>query len=306
MPPIKRHFPSPSMRHIVHIPFPCTTISIRCFLLLVREIPPPPLHPLPSASCSPTPPIHIKTAAPGPSRAARRAAAVPVGGLSCGRRPDFPGGGYRVAPRKPGELRRRAWREAGGTAPALLRMSGARPHHDFTAPPHTCPLYPRSIPLAKYALPDHFHPSASHSRPALPIPLLSTYCSLPLPICRSVSTYAEPEAEQQRWRLRGGWSSSPSTHIASVVAVATGRGGRAGFPNFHRQRMTAAPVNAAPSSMESECGDGGDRCYLLLDGEPAWAAVRLPLLLPPSAKERKPPPLCIQCHGPDAEPPEWP
>ena len=53
-----------------------------------------------------------------------------------------------------------------------------------------------------------------------------------------------------------------------------------------RQRMTAAPVNAAPSSMESECGDGCDRCYLLLDGEPAWAAVRLPLLLPPSAKER--------------------
>jgi len=31
--------------------------------------------------------------------------------------------------------------------------------------------------------------------------------------------------------------------------------------------MTAAPVNAAPSSMESECGDGGSRCYLLLDDE---------------------------------------
>ena len=48
VPPIKHPFPSPSMRHSAHIPFSSTTISIRCFLLLVREIPPPPsihLHP---------------------------------------------------------------------------------------------------------------------------------------------------------------------------------------------------------------------------------------------------------------------
>jgi len=76
VPPIKHPFPSPSMRHSAHIPFSSTTISIRCFLLLVREIPPPPLHPLPSASCSPTPPIHIKVATPGPGRAVKRAAAI--------------------------------------------------------------------------------------------------------------------------------------------------------------------------------------------------------------------------------------
>ena len=75
VPPIKRPFPSPSMRHSVHIPFPCTTISIRCFLLLVREIPPPPLHPLPSASCSPTPPLSHKHCSAGlPSLAARSVA----------------------------------------------------------------------------------------------------------------------------------------------------------------------------------------------------------------------------------------
>ena len=56
---------------------------------------------------------------------------------------------------------------------------------------------------------------------------LQWYAKVPV---QGVSTYAEPEAEQQRWRLRGGWSSYPSTHIASVVAVATGRGGWAGFP----------------------------------------------------------------------------
>ena len=98
-------FPSPSMRHSVHIPFPCTTISIRCFLFLVREIPPPPLHPLPSASCSPTLPFTSKRRLRG--RAAQLSELRPS--LGYGGRPDFPGGGYGAAPRRPGELHRRAW-----------------------------------------------------------------------------------------------------------------------------------------------------------------------------------------------------
>ena len=73
-----------------------------------------------------------------------------------------------------------------------------------------------------------------------------------------------------------------------------------------RQRMTAAPVNAAPSSMESECRDGGDRCYLLLDGEPSLGSCQASPAAPSLGEGTKPPPLCIQCHGPDAEPPECP